>query len=100
MLYLFYTLPHPRPQHKKPIARNFFRGMLCGMKNERAEKIIQLVGSDTIVDRVGVTRHSVIQARRLGLPARWFIIMQSICTEKGVPCDPRAFRFKFEDEKV
>lgn len=68
--------------------------MLRGMStNSDAIDILERLGTKLVTERTGLSPASIYLAKRLGIPARWYVIFSEVCAEEGVPCPRTAFNF-------
>lgn len=66
-----------------------------------AASVIDTLGIRSIKDRVGVVETAVINAKRSGIPARWYPRIRDMCREQGLPCPPdEVFNFAAEPRET
>ena len=76
--------------------------MVC-MARAQAEKLsaadlVRALGATAIMERLGVSRSSIKEARRAGaFPASWFVAMESLGAEQGVAVPRELFNWRTVD---
>jgi len=62
------------------------------MMNTR--KIIEVVGSDVLVQSLGVGKKSLSHAAICGVfPARWYVVIKNYCEAANISCPYQLFSF-------
>ena len=61
---------------------------------ENSKALIKTIGAPNIKAALGVTDGSIRKARREGIPALWFAVMDQMCADMGIDCPKSAFNFK------
>ena len=71
------------------------------MNKPAIHHITNTLGTDTICEVLGVSSHSVRNARTTGLfPASWYDTIQVLCIESGIPCPRNAFNWRAAAKKT
>lgn len=61
---------------------------------ENSKALIKAIGAANIKAALGVKDGSIVKARREGIPALWFDVMDQMCADMGIECPRSAFNFK------
>lgn len=71
------------------------------MSKAAVTHIIDTLGSDRLQNALGVSRHSIKNARWEGVfPSAWFNMIEALCVDAGIECPRHAFRWKVASKEV
>ena len=69
------------------------------MKKNLAKEITSAIGQDVVMSALGVSHHSITNARTKGrFPASWFFIMNDLCSGAGIDCPMSVFNWRKPSE--